>query len=242
MYSIIPTPKVSWDKENMKYAICFLPLIGLVIGFFEYLWFSLVMYLGLNLILYACVASLLPVIISGGIHMDGFIDTCDAIFSYAPPQKKLEILKDPRTGAFGVLGCVLYFVISFGLYSQFADNPKFILLLVSGFIVSRILSGLVLVSFKMAKTSGLAYLFSQQSLKKFIFIVLLTLLVASLIFLSISWPILTLIIILMITFLTIWYYFWSDKEFGGITGDLIGFYLVIVELIFLTVTGIGGAL
>ena len=44
--------------------------------------------------------------ISGALHADGLMDTCDAVFGHASPERRLEIMRDPRTGAFGVAGLV----------------------------------------------------------------------------------------------------------------------------------------
>ena len=63
----------------------------------------------------------MPVIITGGIHLDGFVDTMDAINSYQPIERKLEILKDSHIGAFALISCVTYFIISFGLWSEIDD-------------------------------------------------------------------------------------------------------------------------
>lgn len=42
--------------------------------------------------------TLLPLIVSGGIHLDGLVDTADALYSRRETEKKLEILKDPHVG------------------------------------------------------------------------------------------------------------------------------------------------
>ena len=58
----------------------------------------------------------LPVLVSGGIHTDGFIDTVDALSSYGDKEKKLEILKDPHTGAFAIIGAIMYYLLFFWIY------------------------------------------------------------------------------------------------------------------------------
>lgn len=69
-------------------------------------------------VVFAGVMTLLPVLVNGGIHMDGFLDTMDALNSYGSREKKLEILKDSRTGAFAVIGFGLYLVASLALWSE----------------------------------------------------------------------------------------------------------------------------
>ena len=57
--------------------------------------------------------ALIPVWITGGIHLDGYADTCDALSSYGDREKKLEILKDPHCGAFAVIRLCSYFLAYF---------------------------------------------------------------------------------------------------------------------------------
>ena len=97
MYSKIPMPRVEWNEKNMKYAMCFFPLVGAVIGGLMLLVRFLCGRFGFNTSVYAVVMTALPVLVSGGIHTDGFIDTVDALSSYGDKEKKLEILKDPHT-------------------------------------------------------------------------------------------------------------------------------------------------
>ena len=99
MYSRIPVPNFSWDDKSAKYALCYFPFVGLIIGIAEFAAFFLLSYIETN-ILKLCIMCTVPLIISGGIHMDGFMDTVDALSSYSDKERKLEILKDPNTGAF----------------------------------------------------------------------------------------------------------------------------------------------
>ena len=92
MYSRIPMPTVAWTKERMKYAMCFFPLIGVVIGAITY--GSVLVLTALKLDWMARIFPVLvPLMVTGGIHMDGFLDVTDARASHAPAEKKLEILK-----------------------------------------------------------------------------------------------------------------------------------------------------
>ena len=123
MYSKIPMPRIEWNKENMKYMMCFFPLIGVVTGVLIYL---AGMFLDGNIfpkvnsgrLMFAAVMTLIPVFVSGGIHLDGFMDTMDALGSWGDKEKKLEILKDSHNGAFAVIGICCYFTVSLGVWSE----------------------------------------------------------------------------------------------------------------------------
>lgn len=88
MYSKIPMPRVEWNEKNMKYAMCFFPLVGAVIGGLMLLVQFLCGRFGFNTSVYAVVMTALPVLVSGGIHTDGFIDTVDALSSYGDQKRK----------------------------------------------------------------------------------------------------------------------------------------------------------
>lgn len=92
MYSRLPMPQMAWEPANMAYAMCFFPLVGCVIGAFLLLAEWLTGLLGISPLLRAAILLLIPIAVSGGIHMDGFLDTADALASHAPREKKLEIL------------------------------------------------------------------------------------------------------------------------------------------------------
>lgn len=77
----------------MRYHLLFFPWIGAVIGGLEIAWYHLAGYLGVGKILSVALAVFLPLFVTGGFHMDGFMDTKDALSSYHGKEKKLEILK-----------------------------------------------------------------------------------------------------------------------------------------------------
>ena len=89
MYSAIPMPQIEWSEKNRRYALCFFPFIGAVIGAAEYALFAAGTYLGAEKLLLAAAGTALPVLITGGIHLDGYCDVYDALSSCAPKEKAL---------------------------------------------------------------------------------------------------------------------------------------------------------
>ena len=121
LYSALPLPQVEWKKNTMRFALIFLPLIGVLVGLCQLGWLWLAQVWKLNAMLYAAGAVLVPVVLTGGIHLDGFTDTCDALCSYGDREKRLNILKDPHVGAFGVLWLLMLLLVQFGLFAQLYD-------------------------------------------------------------------------------------------------------------------------
>ena len=70
-YSIFPVPQMDWDPRSWKYAICWFPGVGILIGGIMALWILAVSMCGLSRLLYSCVSVCLPLLLTGGIHMDG---------------------------------------------------------------------------------------------------------------------------------------------------------------------------
>ncbi len=70
----------------------------------------------------AAIGVVAPVILSGGLHLDGFADTCDGAGSRAPREHALAIMKDSRTGAFGVIGIVCLLLLKFGLLASLVPS------------------------------------------------------------------------------------------------------------------------
>ena len=99
MFSALPVPQFDWNEKNMRYALCAFPLVGVICGA---LW-CLCGALPLPDAAQTAGFCLIPVWVTGGIHLDGYADTCDALASYGDTAKKLAILKDPHCGAFAAL-------------------------------------------------------------------------------------------------------------------------------------------
>jgi adenosylcobinamide-GDP ribazoletransferase len=87
-------------------ALGWMPLVGLLVGGVLGLVDLGLGWLGVSPLLASTVVVVLLLAISGALHADGLMDTCDAVFGHAPPARRLEIMRDPRTGAFGVAGLV----------------------------------------------------------------------------------------------------------------------------------------
>ena len=102
MYSAIPVPQVNWEKQTMRWALGFLPLIGVLDRCDKVVLVRILRaFRRGRRVFYAVIAALIPLAVSGGIHLDGLCDTCDALCSFGDREKRLAILKDPHVGAFG---------------------------------------------------------------------------------------------------------------------------------------------
>lgn len=215
MFSAIPMPQFEWSQKNMRYALCAFPLIGAVCGG---LW-CLVGVLPVPELVRAAGFCLVPVLVTGGIHLDGFADTCDALSSYGDAEKKLEILKDPHCGAFAVIRLCTYFILYFALCASVKFTVRFGVIWILALTLERAFSGLAVASFPMAKNTGLAHTFAEAADRitvRRVLIIYTVVLGAAMLVLG-GWA------AVLAALLVFWrYYAVSKKQFGGITGDLAG--------------------
>lgn len=139
-YSRIPVPQFEWRERDMKYALCFFPWVGAVIGVLFVLWNGLCEKYMVGDLCRVLVGGAVPIIVTGGFHLDGFLDTMDAFYSYGSREKKLEILKDSHIGAFAVVSFSMYGVIYLGAFSEVTDE-SLLRILGGGFFCRAVSAG-----------------------------------------------------------------------------------------------------
>ena len=230
MYSKLPVRSFEWEKENMKYCLLFLPVVGIVEGIFLIAFSIFLNKLNVNPILIAAVLTVLPILYTGGIHMDGFLDTMDALGSNQDKQKKLNILKDSNSGAFAIIGGLVYILLYFASLLTFQGFTRIYILAVS-YMLIRAYSALSLIVFKNARGSGLAFEFADKSLiytNRTVLIGFILLGSVAMIIININYGLLCAISVFLVF---MYYRVKSFEEFGGITGDLAGYFLQLAELV-----------
>jgi adenosylcobinamide-GDP ribazoletransferase len=122
MFSSIPCPYRPWSEKARRLMLVFLPAVGLVIGLIWYGLYLLMSRINVPLQLQTAVLTLYPYLITGFIHLDGFMDTSDALLSRRPLEDKLRILKDPHTGAFAVISVAILFILCYASMSSVMEQ------------------------------------------------------------------------------------------------------------------------
>ena len=261
-YSKIPMPHFKWDPKALQYSMCAFPLVGAVIGAGEFaIWYLFGFLLQWSEVFTAALLTVFPILITGGIHMDGFLDTVDAKSSYKSKEEKLQILKDPHTGAFAIIRGCLYFLIYFGCMYELVTASsvklaagvqtagageaavngslttigkdgnlmRMLAVFAIGFILERTLSGLSVLTFQKAKKEGMladtARLVNNRS-KGIMFVWLIACIAAG----CVIQPVAALVVAGIAILMFFYYRFMSYRTFGGITGDLAGYFLQMCEL------------
>lgn len=238
MYSKIPMPRVEWKDENRCYALCFFPLIGAVIGALFLLWRLFCREFEFGNFLNSAVCTTIPILITGGIHLDGFCDVTDAVSSCAEKKRKLEILSDPHIGAFAAIKLAVYLLIQTALFSELSDfRAEFVIAL--GFVVSRAFSGLAAVVFDNAKKSGSLWAFTEPAHRTATLAVLgIVIMICAAVMIIVD-PLCGGLAVIACIASFAGYRLYAYKQFGGVTGDTAGWFLQICELCILAAVMIG---
>lgn len=113
MFCRIPWPFATWDEGAREKMLLFLPAVGLEVGAAWALGWYVCQRLALSATLQGLVLCAIPFLMTGFIHLDGFMDVTDAVGSCRDLEKRRAILKDSHVGAFAVIGCALLLLAMF---------------------------------------------------------------------------------------------------------------------------------
>lgn len=220
-YTKIPMPKVEHNRNNMKYPLCFAPLIGAVIGTLMYLWSGICLACGFGQVCFALVGAVIPVFVTGGVHLSGYRRTVDALQSDST-----------------VMTVSYFFLYAAGLTLIWKKEQLYLLGLV--YIISRTLDGLAVVWFKSAKKEGSLYSFSAMAGRQTVRIVLVTILALCFIGGVLVQPVIGAVTALAAMWIWTYYYYRTKNKFGGITEDAAGYFICLCELAGVLVIGMIG--
>lgn len=217
-------------------AFAYYPLVGLLIGG-SLSASGVILQALLPAEITAFAALSLWVLLTGGLHLDGFGDSCDSLLATVEPQYRLEIMKDPRTGSWAVIGLILLLL---GKWLFLQQVPPLLWWLVPA--MGRLCMVLAVGLFPYARSSGSGTYFRTGFGTTQIFIAAMTTLVASAIAAAWVEPLAfaLLIVVPVTTFLG--GRFASARLGGGITGDVYGGLCELTELLCLLVLAVGLAM
>lgn len=218
---------IPMDKYHLRSSIKSFPLLGLLQGgIYSLVVYTLAEWTPFSSLAVAFFLWLLTILLTGGIHLDGWIDGSDAFFSYQDRARRLEIMKDSRTGAFGVLSVIVLlgsrFLFIYEIISSMNGLFYFLILMLP--FLSKEVMGAVLLTVPAAKKEGLASFFQAAGKRRDLalypvyFIVLIGIFMY--LFVDAVLPALILAVVAAGSYFFIRRK--SVKWFGGITGDVLG--------------------
>lgn len=239
-YSMSPKSKLERNKENCSSILVFIPLIGVIICVIINRWAVLYPYMCDYPVLPAVVGAVVPTILSAGAHLDGFFRTTDALSSHKSRAEKLDILhKDSHGGYSAIIMCVCTFLISVGIWSEMPIDGIFVIAF--GYVISRALYSISVLLFKHAPSdnSKIAYYVPDSAAAKWIQILInaVYIVVSALLMLkivgtfSVPRPAVAIACLIGAAAVFVYYIIMSYKNFGGITEESGGFFVVLCEVI-----------
>ncbi|HSB00996.1 MAG TPA: adenosylcobinamide-GDP ribazoletransferase [Anaerolineales bacterium] len=215
-----------WLAGDSGRAAVWYPLVGLVIGALTWLVWKGALFL-LPPLVAGAITLAVWVALTGGLHLDGLADCCDSLFASVTRERRLEIMKDPRTGAFGVIGLILVLLLKAAALASLTSAAGFAILLAAG--LARwciLLAGLL----PLARPSGMSADFASGFRRSFLLWgAILPLGIATLLgargFLSVLAGV-------GAAALVLWF---TKSRIGGVTGDVFGMVVEVVETVVLLV-------
>ena len=228
MFTVIPLPKYKWEEKSAKYIMRIYPVIGLIVGLIWYGVYKVLKFLGCEIQLFSVLLMITPFILTGFIHLDGFMDVCDALLSRRPKEEKLRILKDSRVGAFSVIALLIIFFIEFSAFNSFLTKGINPIVLIIIPVISRAMAGYFMITKTSIGESYYGKLFKDGTgtRDRVILITIYILMVILGYFLGNKYIIMSLIIGIS-SFVLVKK---CEKELGGINGDVAGYILTVSEL------------
>lgn len=219
LLSIIPVPRAWWVEADWQAgrALIWFPAVGWIIGALVYgLW-----WLSSRLFPPLVVAALTLIVwvwLTGGLHLDGLIDSCDGLLATVSAERRLEIMKDPRAGSFGVIGVVLVLFAKFAALISLRD-PVSLLIIPP---IARTLMLLPMMLFPSARSGGMGNAYRQGTNRVWLAVLWLVPVI------FIEWR--TLIWIITGGVFAVLFSRWAARRLGGgLTGDIYGATCELLE-------------
>lgn len=215
--------------EDFGRSTKFFPMVGLILGTLYMLaaWCLIAVFGWANLV--TTLLIILPILLTGGLMLDGFMDTVDGVFSGRDRERVLEIMKDSRVGSFGVIALACLLLMN---WSAMKDIQS-VLIMTALFImpiIGRMAMVMAIAFFPYARKEGMGKVFAEMADKKTVLLAALTTLVC-----VVPWgqaAVAALVIGLVFAWLVA---AWLSHQLGGLTGDTYGAIETLTETVVLVV-------
>ncbi|MGC7871110.1 adenosylcobinamide-GDP ribazoletransferase [Desulfosporosinus sp. SYSU MS00001] len=220
----LPSPKVEVTSEEFTGSYRYYPLVGLLIGFILWLLAKGLFPFFPPLVLGALLL-VAELILTGGLHLDGFMDSMDGLLSARSPERILEIMKDSRVGAHASMALFGLLLFKFSLLASLT-LAKFSLLLIMP-MLSRWVFQIGVIAFPYARAQGLGKGFHEATQW-------ITLLISGALVCGISYLLSGFAGIISFFVCVIAVTLWAKKItslIGGLTGDLYGAIIELSEVL-----------
>ncbi len=223
--TIIPLPRRrEVSPEQVGRSIGYFPVVGIIIGLI-----LAGLYWLLRLVLPSAVVSGLLlvclVMLTGGLHLDGFADTCDGIAGHKTPEARWQVMRDSRAGAFGIVGVCCLLIVKYVSLNSVPESLMMMTLVLMP-VVSRWAMVYAVFAYPYARPSGLGKVFKQAASRR-------RLAIATLVALAVAIPwfrLAGLVIMLGVWVIVVAMAAYLKRKFSGLTGDTYGAINEVAEV------------
>ena len=221
--------RIEVKDEDFAKGIIYFPLVGLVIGVIDAICYYLFSFIFSSL-LSIIFLTLVNVLITGGLHLDGLADTCDGIFSARKKEKMLEIMRDSRLGTNGAIAIFFDLFLRIAIIASIPKEHIVLAVIVSN-VISRTMIVLLCYISKYARPEGgLGNLFIGKVSKGNLIIALILGSIISILLFYYK----GVLFIMLTSFFIVLFSRYITSKIDGITGDVLGASNELVELLVLT--------
>ncbi len=221
----LPIPiQIDVTKKTLARGTFFYPFIGMLIGGIGAVIYVLIAVINTQVASILAVFTLIAV--TGGLHLDGLSDMADGFFSARPKERILEIMKDSRVGAFGVVAIVFNILIKYILISEMNHN-QVVLALILSCGIGRVGTSMLFSFGKSARTTGLGHQITNNGTRLYFLVSVVLFSIIGFMMANVSF-IIALAAVLLFCLALIPYCY---RVIGGLTGDIYGAACELGEII-----------
>jgi len=233
----IPLPgRHEASREEFIRSVGYYPVVGFLIGLILVgLYWLLAFFLPSAIISVLLIIAL--VMITGALHLDGFVDTCDGIGGHKTPEARWQVMHDSRAGGFGVIGACCLLLVKYISLNYILENVPQLLLMVTLVlmtVISRWAMVYAIFAYPSARPSGLGKERKQATdWPRFIMATLITLAgaiglawLANITYFYVVGP--AIIVGIWVVVIAMAAYF--KRKFSGLTGDIYGAINEVTEV------------
>ena len=216
-----------WTEQSFGESVKYFPAVGAVLGIICALVVGILNLLNLPLFT-GTIGFVSLIILTGGIHCDGLMDSADGLFSGREREKILAIMKDSRAGSFGVVAMILVAVIEVSTLAELARLSTWQLCaaIYSAPIIGRLMMVVTIGAFPYARESGMGKAFAQFTTRRTIIFAAVEAIILLLPLQSLNAA-----AAIMVTFCVTWRFgTFAVGKIGGVTGDIYGAVTTLAEM------------
>mgnify|MGYP001589761025 CR=1 FL=1 len=222
--TILPVKIKSEIKEkDFGDSLLYFPVVGLLIGLLLSL--GVLSFSFLPALVKSAMILILSILITGGIHLDGFADTCDGFYGNKSGEKILEIMRDSRIGVMGVIGIVSLLLLKFSVIVSLSEAPLWKILIMMP-VFSRWSQALACNAASYARREGKAKYFMEYASRRDVIIGGIFTLIISVLLMQHRGLVLFFASLIPVSL----FLYYIKRRIKGMTGDTIGAVNEIAEV------------